>query len=195
VVRSSSVRLLVLVSAVCLLSGCWTGWVYERGRIRESVRSYERAALEGERVLVEYDADLVDANGRLLETERRAAAIERRALGAAPEIPVDSFPVEAIDPGAELGTGGRPLRLVPEGASAAIGEAPVLEVITEDGRDRGFYLATGDGKREGFFRSEALFRNHTAWWVYALVPFSAALDAALFPVQVVSVAPFFLAGD
>ncbi len=159
------------------------------------MRSYETAALEGERVLVEYDADLVDASGRLLGTERRAAAIERRALGASPEIPVDSFPVEAIEAGAELGAGGRPLRLVPEGAFAAIGEAPILELIREDGRDRGFHLVTGDGRREGVFRSEALSRNRTAWWVYALVPFSAALDAALFPVQVVSVAPFFLAGD
>ena len=99
---SSRAWLLALAAAAWLLPGCWTGRVYERGRIRESVLSYDSALLDGDRIRLEYSVELIDANGALLETGRRIVAIPRGAIGATPEVPVDAFPVEAIDPDADV---------------------------------------------------------------------------------------------
>lgn len=194
-VPSSSVRLLAVVQAACLVFGCWTGRVYERGRIRESVVRYESAVLEGDRIVVDYTVALVDANGDLLGTERRSAAIARDALGATPEIPVEAFPVEVIDGDAARKRGGRPLALVRDDGCAPEGGAPWLDVVTGGGRDTALHLVTEGAGREGILRSEALYRNRTAWWAHLLAPFAAALDVAMFPLQVVSVAPFFIVGD
>jgi hypothetical protein len=192
---SSRAWLLALSAAAWLLPGCWTGRVYERGRIRESVLSYDRALLDGDRIRLEYSVELIDSNGVLLETGRRIVEIPRGAIAARPEVPVDAFPVEAIDPDGDVEGSGQPLSLVQECPPADPTAAPCLEVIAGHGRHRGFYLRTGAVSPEGFFRSEALYRDRTAWWVYLLLPFSAALDLALLPLQVVSVAPFFVVGD
>lgn len=192
---SSSPCFLALVTVAWLLAGCWTGRVYERGRIRESVLSYDQAMLDGDRIVVAYTVELVDADGALLETGRRIVGIPRGAIAAVPEVPVDAFPFEVLDADLGLEIQGQPIPLVQESREADPRDTPWLEVIAGQERPRGFYVNTGAAIRDGFFRSEALYRDRTAWWVYVLVPFSAAVDVALLPLQVVSVAPFFVLGD
>jgi hypothetical protein len=188
--RSLAIGALLLLAA----TGCWTGRVFEAGRVRESVLEYRSAALDGEQLHLEYTAELVGLVSRCREP--RAATLALAALRAQPEVPVDVFPLERVAPG---GFAGRPLPL----AAVAPGDPPapaagpeLLVELEEDGRPRSVRLCPRAGAScLPPFYSAALYRDRTAWWVYPLLPFSAALDAALFPLSMVTVAPFFVLGD
>lgn len=187
------------IGALLLLAttGCWTGRLFEAGRVRESVLEVRSAALDGERLHLEYTAELVGLGSR--RRAPRAATLELAALRVRPEYPVDTFPLERVAPG---GFGGRelPLALVtPEAPAPPPADAgPTLLVELEEGggRPRSVRLCPRAGAPcLPPFRSAALYRDRTAWWVYPLLPLSGALDAALFPFHLVTVGPFFVLGD
>lgn len=184
---------MALLALAAALSGCWTGRVYELGRLRESVVSYDRAALRKDRILLDYTVEIRGRDGVARERARRAVEIPRAALSARPEHAVDAFPLTRLE-ATDAARAGRPLVLWREPAPPPDGNGPFLALVPGEPGPAGFLLCQQE-LCEGRFHSEALYRDHTAWWVYALVPFSAALDAALFPGQAVSLAPFFLLGD
>jgi hypothetical protein len=195
---ASSSRTLAIGALLLLAStGCWTGRLFEAGRVRESVLEYRSAALDGEQLHLEYTAELVGLHSR--RRAPRAATLPLAALRARPELPVDGFPLQRVAPG---GFAGRqlPLDVVAPGdpPAAPTDGGPALLVLAEpEGRPPGSVRLC---PRPGApclppFHSAALYRDRTAWWVYPLLPFSAALDAVTFPLSMVTVAPFFLLGD
>lgn len=186
---------LLLAASLLLQSGCWTGRVYELGRVRESVWSYERAWLDRDQILLDYRVELADRHRRPRSRASRAVAIPRRALRAEPELPVDAFPVREIRAGRVEPGAATPLPVV-EAQDAQRGvEAPFLEVVAGETGVSGFRLCLDAETCRRPFRSEALYRDRTAWWVYPLLPFSAALDVAFIPLHAIGLAPFFLMGD
>lgn len=171
------------------LPGCWTGRLFEAGRVRESVLEYRSAALEGDRLRVEYTAELDGLFSS--RREPRAALLPLAALRAQPPLPVDAFPVERVTPGSPASASPAPATRVPQPSR----DDPEL-LRLEPGPPSGFRLCrAAGGPCSARFYSAALYRDRTAWWVYPLLPLSVALDAALFPLQVVSVGPFFVLGD
>ena len=190
---SSGASALLLLSFV--VAGCWSGHLFEMGRVRESVVAYHGAFSDGERLLLDYSVELADWRGRPLRHERRAAAVPVAALSAAPELPVDAFPVERMRLSGARSSDDRRLPLVAADTPDAAPGAPYVAVLGGDGRHAGFLLCAAHDLCRGVFRSEALYRDHTAWWVYPILPFSVALDLVLLPAQVIGVAPFFLLGE
>lgn len=198
---SSSSRLAAAALAALLAAGCWTGRLFEAGRLRESVISYDAVTLSGASLRIEYT---VERSGRLPPAPsrgRRTASVPLAALSALPARPVDAFPVQrGCDATPEHGVA---LRMVvgecpttrrgdPEGATAPL----LVAIATEAGRSPGLCICPlGGGACVGYLPSEALYRDATAWWVYPLIPVAVAIDVAVFPLQLVSLSPFFLVGD
>lgn len=191
----SSSRAVVAVTAALLLGGCWTGRLYERGRIGESVLAYHAAATDGEHLILDYSVELEDWKGRPVGRARRGASIPIDALMARPEHPVDAFPLQRVRPA--WVEDGRSVPISVQGSPASDPSTPFfLELIEVEGRHEGFYLCRkGDAGCDGRFRSGALYRDGTAWWVYPLLPLGAAMDVLLFVPQFVGQAPFFLLGE
>jgi hypothetical protein len=177
-----------------LAAGCWSGHLFEMGRVRESVVAYHGAFSDGERLLLDYSVELADWRGRPLRHERRAAAVPVAALSAAPELPVDAFPLERVRLSEARSSEDRRLPLVAADTADAPAGAPYVALLDGDGR-HGFMLCAAHDRCQAVFHSEALYRDRTAWWVYPILPFSVALDLALLPGQVIGVAPFFLLGE
>lgn len=197
---ASSSRARVTAAALLLAfasSACWTGRIYEAGRVREAVVAYHSIALDGESLRVDYSVDLTGSRGGSRPGGARSVAIPLAALEAEPELPVDAFPVEPLP--AARGEPGGSIQLMlreAESPAPAAPARPLALVAVRDGRHEGFRLCAGSGAPcRGRFHSATLYRDHTAWWVYPLLPFGVALDAALVPLQLVSVSPFFLFGD
>jgi hypothetical protein len=181
----------VLGAGVC---GCWSGRVFEAGRLRESVVRYDRSFIGPDRIRLDYSVEITDAWGRKQAPRRRAAVVPRAAITAVPELPVDAVCVEEVDPSSEPGPDLRPAPVLAESSASPPPQQEFVELIVADGQQQGFRLCTDDAC-EGLFRSQILHRDRTAWWVYPLLPFAGAVDLALMPLQVISLSPFFLLGD
>ena len=165
-----------------------------RGRSPPRIGPQRRPQFLGpDEIGLDYSVETTDARGHARAPGRRAAIIPRAALTTIAETPVDAVAVERIDPVARRAPGSGRLRAGRVVVLAAVDEE-FVEVIVAAGRQRGFRLCR-DGACGGLFRSQILYRDRTAWWVYPLLPFSGALDIALTPLQVISVSPFFLVGD
>jgi len=192
-----------LLAATCL--GCWTGRIFEAGRVREQVIDFRGAALGRDSLRLDYTVELSGrgtAPGRRAE---RAASMSLAALSAEPAYPVDAFPLERISSGSPL-EGARPIPIldaaaVPEAQHAALPSGPatdpwLLRLENSASGHELLRLCPGDGAAcVGQLYSAALYRDHTAWWVYPLLPLGVAVDIALLPFQFVTTAPFFLLGD
>ncbi len=189
-----SSALLCAGALAATLCGCWSGRVFEAGRLRESVISYDRSFVGPDHIRLDYSVETTDAWGHARAPGRRAAIVPRAAITALPETPVDAVPVERIDPSDAPGPGLRPAPVLAESPSSPLSTQEYVELIVADGQQQGFRLCK-DGACEGLFRSQILYRDRTAWWVYPLLPFAGALDMALMPLQVISLSPFFLLGD
>jgi hypothetical protein len=193
----SSSRVALALAAALLFSGCWTGRLYERGRVGESVLAYHAAVTDGERLIVDYSVELEDWKGRPIGRGRRGASIPIDAMEARPEHPVDAFPLERVQLPPVPADHYRSVPILTKGSLPSDPSAPAfLEVVEVGGRHEGFRICAGPGEGcSGRFRSGALYRDGTAWWVYPLLPLSAAMDALLFVPQVVGQSPFFLLGE
>lgn len=197
---------LLLTSA---LSGCWTGRIFQAGRVRESVLEVHAAGLTQSCLRLDYRAEL-EGGGSSRRLEPRAVRIELAALRAQPEYPVDAFPLEREPPGTRE-PGEVPVPIVPEGSeperegrepAREAGAAPpdstgamLVRVETDAQGNQLLRLCPATGACIGQLYTAALYRDRTAWWVYPLLPFGVVVDAALLPLQLVTTAPFFLAGD
>jgi len=204
--RAALVALLLTTAA----PGCWTGRIFQAGRVRESVAEYRAAGLTQDSLRVDYTA-LLEGGGSGRRLQPRAARVGLAALRAEPEHPVDAFPLERVSPDAPA-PGEVPLALVRGGRRPVRGgQRPVREEEAAPGRgaeslvlrveidSQGHQLLrlcpSGAGPCVGHLYSAALYRDRTAWWVYPLLPLGIVVDAVLLPLQLVTTAPFFLAGD
>jgi hypothetical protein len=167
----------------------------------ESVLRYRAIEVEGEKLRIDYT---VERSGILVVPSRgeRRATLPIAALEGAEEIPVDALPVD-IGPARPALPAGAPLelRVAATGARGRVGacEGPgALAAVVEsrDGRDAGFRLVRdGGGPCLHSFRSAALYRDGTSWWVPPLMPVALAVDLALLPVQLVTLGPFLLLSE
>jgi len=199
--------LLALVAAALTAApGCWTGHLIEAGRRHESVSVYSSAALEQEALRLDYEVEISNSRGEPLSTSNRSARVALADLAAQPEWPVDEIRVDKLSPSA----GNRPP--TEESSPIALGVGPpnstlaslgssnpsdqVLVIDESGGRHTGFSLCPPTGTEcQGRFHSEALYRNHIAWWVYPVIPFTIVVDVALLPFQVVTVPIMIATGD
>ena len=170
--------------------GCTTGQLLQAGRYHEEVTSYERAFLSVDRLLLEYVVEFGDRSGAKRGAARRAVALRLEDLRADPGIAVEDFPVQRLQLGESLGSETRPLAVISrDTGNAANGRRLVVEV--EGRRPVGFSLVDGEGS-PARFHSGALYRPHYQWWVYPLLPFTAALDLVLLVPQVPLATPLFV---
>jgi hypothetical protein len=199
---SFSSRLAATALAALSAAGCWTGRLFEVGRLSESVATYHAVTLSGGSLRIDYT---VERFGRLLlvpSRGRRTASVPLAALSARPAYPVDAFPIQqqVRDTTREHGV---PLRMVVGECPRTRGGEPeettaplVVAIPTEAGRGLGLCICSrAGGPCAGYLPSEALYRDGTAWWVYPLIPVAVAIDIAVVPLQLVSASPFFLVGD
>jgi hypothetical protein len=204
--RAALVALLLTTAA----PSCWTGRIFQAGRVRESVVEYRAAGLTQDSLRLDYTA-LLEGGGSGGRLQPRAARVGLAALRAEPEHPVDAFPLERVSPDARV-PGEVPLALVREGqrpvpngqrlvreGEAAAGPGAESLVVRVETDPQGHQLLrlcpSAAGPCVGQLYSAALYRDRTAWWVYPLLPLGIVVDAALLPLQLVTTAPFFLAGD
>jgi hypothetical protein len=170
--------------------GCTTGQLLQAGRYHEEVASYERAFLSADRLLLEYVVEFGDRGGAKRGSARREVALRLEDLRADPGIAVEDFPVQRLALGESLGSGTRPLEVISRDPGKAVnGRGLVVEV--EGRRPVGFSLVDGEGS-PARFHSGALYRPHYRWWVYPLLPFTAALDLLLLVPQVTLATPLFV---
>ncbi|CAG0998055.1 hypothetical protein BURK2_02806 [Burkholderiales bacterium] len=189
-----SSRPVAMLAVACLgLAGCFTGRVAELGRVRESLAGYDAAALDGDRLLFDYTATLEGPTIGVGATAARRAAIPKHTLFVSPPPEVDRFPIERLDRDRELEGARLPVVGAHEAPSAHRGAHLVL-LEGEDGR-LDLRLCVPDEPCSERFHGAALSQSAMSWWVTPLFPFAFALDVALFPLQMVSVAPFFVFGD
>ena len=199
---SSSSRLAVTALAALSAAGCWTGRLFEVGRLCESVTSYRAATLSGDSLRIDYTVERSGVLPFPAARGDRTASLPLAALLAVPAYPVDAFPIQQLVRGATT-EHDVPLRMV-------VGECPrmrhgepeittaplVVGVPIHAGHGLGLCICPqAHAACVGYLPSEALYRDGTAWWVYPLLPVALAIDIALFPIQVISVSPFFLVGD
>lgn len=183
--------------------GCLSGHAIELGRIHESVLRYERAFSNDERLLLRYEVEIGDHRRTRLGGAQREVALLVDDLRAVPELEVGRFPIQPVRIEQALEPGDHELELVmglqAPLAAQAVPTAQIgvmrLQIESRDGRHIGFRLQGGSPGGSARFRSGALYHSHLAWWVYPLLPFTAALDLALLLPQIVAVTPLFLAGE
>ena len=191
--RRAATLLLLLAFAS---SGCWTGRLFEAGRVRESVVGYRGAALDGDTLRLDYTVELSGAG--VERREPRSARIRISDMRMRPEHPVDAFPLTPLDPDGPPAEAPPLPILAPGKGPPPAGAAFVVRVETTPAGHEVLRLcpARADASPcEGSLYAAALYRDRTAWWVYPLAPIGAAVDVALLPLQLITTAPFFVAGD
>jgi hypothetical protein len=206
--RPLRARFLALLSgAICGLSGCWTTAAYQSARIHESVSGYASAWSDGERLLLGYDVALKAGDGRPLGTAPRAVDLRLADLAADATLAVEAFPMRETAAPPPLGRADRPVTILEDGNEATpslparsdTAPAFALRVNGGEGNPDGFdlFASADEGsswRRVGGLYSDALYRERTAWWFYPCLPFAAAADILLFPLQLATVWPLLLFG-
>ena len=185
-------RTACLVVLALAASGCVTGHLLQAGHRREQVLAYREACTEGDRLVVRYTALVTTEFGEVVGREERGAAIALRDLGPAG----DGVPVQwsSLPESAARCAPARQLLITEDGDQRAGGTA--LLVQSAGGRHAGFVLHDPEAATAYVpFYSGSLTRTRTTPWVYALVPFSAAVDLASTPVLAVLGVPIVVFGD
>jgi hypothetical protein len=204
----TALRALALASLALLSTGCWTGYLYQVSRVRESVVDYSAAWTDGQRLVLAYDVVVSNASGEPIATEPRLVELRVDDLTAHPELPVDAFPVVVLAPPSRPALDDREVPILPptdarlhplassdvEGATAWL-----LVEGAQEGRLESLDLFAIDAHgaapdRVGRLYSDALYRERTAWWAYACFPVAGALDVALAPLQLATAWPFLVFG-
>jgi hypothetical protein len=170
--------------------GCVTGHLFDAALRREQPLSYHDALLDQDRLALAYTALVTNDAGKVLGRRERRVALSLAELRRH-DLAVEAFPVEPLADDAPLS--GRRLALEPE---AKAGASAYLEIERDpNGREVRFVLHDpGSGPYAPFY-STALTRTSTEPWVYPLLPLSAAVDLASFPVLVVFFPVMMLIGD
>jgi hypothetical protein len=164
----------------------------EVARIDERVLVYEQAQLTGDRLRVAYRVSLYDRNGRERSVARRAAVLQLADLRAEPAFAVEALPVEPVRADA-VSSHGESVPIVPAAEAKPV-SAPRLVVRSEGGRHTGFDLLS-PGAPRARLESGALHRSRYAYWVYPLLPMTAALDLLLLVPELCASPPLFLVNE
>jgi hypothetical protein len=197
-----SSRAALLALLMLGLPGCWTGHLIEAGRVQESVVMYRSASLGGETLRVDYTAERFDARRNRKGAAERSVLVTLEDLNAEPEYAVDAFPFQRIAPD-ERSADAMPLTVIDAGTRTPLASSrpagrrsPIVEVDSAGGRHTGFRLCSEeDASCPTHFRSGVLTDYQLSWWVYPLAPFALCVDAALFPLQALTLPPLLLLSD
>jgi hypothetical protein len=175
-------RLGALAMLAVALPGCVTGHLLDAARRRERPLTITGATLDGDRVVVQYTAEITDDAGTRVGMTPAAAAIPLRVLRA----PVSPRADELVPGSGTVNAVGTPVHVV-RGAPAdgPLCAGPLLEVVSEDGRDSALVWHDGPTGPPGApVPTAGLTRMRTAPWAWALAPAGLAVDAVLVPVLV-----------
>jgi len=171
--------------------GCVTGHLFDAALRREQPLSYHDALVDRDRLGLAYTALVANDAGKVLGRRERRVAISLAELRRH-DLAVEAFPVEHLADDAPLP--GR--RLALESADKGDGASAYLEIEREpDGREVRFVLHDPASGPYAPFYSTALTRTSTEPWVYPLLPLSAAVDLATFPILLVCFPVMILIGD
>lgn len=184
----ASSRRVVAAAALLAVSvavlGCVTGHLFDAGRLQERVERYDYAYIDGDRLHLRYRARIEDADGEVVERVSRVASLSLAALRTCPALPVDAIRVDWGSTEAPCRGACRAVALAPaqhadvSTAPSAWVEPPSLLVLQdENGEAVSLYTGT-------------LARQHTAGWVYGVLPFSLAADAVATVPLVVFAIPY-----
>lgn len=159
--RSADVALALAVAVGA--SGCLTGHLLDAARRVEQPQAFHSATVTGDRLVVRYRALVTDDLGAPLGTTERAASVDLGPLRGCTCVTADAVAVSWTPPA------------VPPPADAPR-STPVRIEAAPDGTT--LLLVGGDVPP---IPANALTRLDHAPWVWPLVPFAAALDAAVVP--------------
>jgi len=172
--------------------GCLTGHLLDAARRREQPVAFHQAFVDGDRLLLAYTALVTDDLGEPLARRERRAALALADLRRG-DLAADAFPVARLADDAPLG--GQPAALRAGGDGRGDRSSPFLEIEEGTGRPLRFVLHEPRGGPYVPFYSAALTRTRTAAWVYPLLPFTLAVDAATDPVLLFFAPAVMVLGD
>ena len=171
--RRRIVATAALLASSLAASGCVTGHLFDAGRLQERVARYDAAYSDGEQLHLRYRAVIEDADGEVVERVARGASIALAALQASPALPIDEIRVTRTSAETPCPDRCQRLSFAPErsaDASAAprLASQPPAWLVLEGENGETLSISTG-----------TLSRQHTAGWVYGLLPASLAADAVV----------------